>query len=223
MGIRINKFIAQATGISRRSADGLIANGEVTINGKPAAMGSSVGQSDIVSLRGKILNHERSELNTVLLNKPIGYVCSRKGQGSPTIYDLLPQAYHSLKPAGRLDKDSSGLVILTSDGAMANRLTHPKFQKNKIYQIELNVNLKDDDKDKITNQGVVLEDGISKFQLNALNDTRQWQVTMSEGRNRQIRRTFYCLGYTVTKLHRVRVGQFNINNLSPGHFEKLSN
>src|SRR5690606_37238412 len=100
----------------------------VTVNEHRAYIGQTVQLNDVVTLDGQVLNLPESH-TTIMLNKPPGYVCSREGQGSKTIYKLLPEKYHSLKPVGRLDKNSSGLLLLTDDGELANRLTHPSFKK----------------------------------------------------------------------------------------------
>src|ERR1051326_5067245 len=114
--MRINRFLAQATGLSRRAADSLIANGQVLVNGYPAPAGYIVTPEDTISYRGKAYTLSQIQnpdtKTTIMLHKPAGYVVSRDGQGSETIYDLLPKEYHHLKPIGRLDKYSSGLLLL---------------------------------------------------------------------------------------------------------------
>lgn len=220
--MRLNQFIARATGMSRRQADAAIAEGRVTVNDTPATLGHAVQPSDEITLDGKLLANKTS-LTTILLNKPVGYVCSRNGQGSKTVYDLLPTELHDLKPVGRLDKDSSGLLLLTNDGDLANTLTHPRYAKNKVYKIHLNKQLTDAHREQISAKGVTLEDGLSQLQLSPLNDDpRQWQVTMQEGRNRQIRRTFAELGYTVTKLHRISFGTYHLDTLKPARYTTIN-
>ena len=210
--MRINRFVALATGMSRRAADKLIESGQVIVNGQTAEAGTPADDSDSVSLDGQRLRLPENPL-IIILNKPVGYVCSRNGQGGKTIYDLLPPELRMLKPVGRLDKDSSGLLLLTNDGVLAHKLTHPSFQKEKIYEVELDKPLAPEDKVAIEH-GVRLDDGPSKFNLQGSNKT--WQVKMHEGRNRQIRRTFASLGYTVTKLHRTHFGAYMLNSLTPG-------
>ncbi|MBI1856715.1 rRNA pseudouridine synthase [Candidatus Saccharibacteria bacterium] len=157
---------------------------------------------------------------TILLNKPVGYVCSRNSQGNQTIYNLLPANLHHLKPVGRLDKNSSGLLLLTNDGQLAYELTHPKFEKIKKYKIALNKDLGQADFQKITQQGVLLEDGLSTLALDLINNQRkEWKVIMQEGRNRQIRRTFEHLGYRVIKLHRTHFGPYKLGLLSSGNYQ----
>lgn len=212
--MRINKFIASATGLSRRTADVAIANGRVRVNGQQPNTGDQITPEDVVTLDGKPLQ-AKTTLQTILLNKPVGYIVSRDGQGGQTIYDLLPAKLHHLKPVGRLDKDSSGLLVLTNDGELANRLTHPSYQKEKVYQITLDKPLATADQ-KAIEQGVQLEDGVSKLQLEGTG--KDWKITMSEGRNRQIRRTFSAIGYRVEALHRVQFGIYSLGQLTPGSY-----
>lgn len=211
--MRINQFVAQATGLSRRAADQAIKDGRVSINGQLAKLGDPVKDSTQVTLDTTSL--ELSPLVTIMLNKPAGYVVSRDGQGSQTIYDLLQSKYHNLKPVGRLDKDSSGLLVLTNDGELANELTHPSYSKNKVYEVELDKPLEEEHQQSIR-EGVELEDGVSRLEIQPLGSLKNWQVTMSEGRNRQIRRTFAALDYKVTKLHRTRFGSYKLGALSEG-------
>lgn len=218
--MRINKFVALATGISRRAADTAIAEGKVLVNNELPALGYDVRQDDIVSLDGQTITPVENTL-TILLNKPVGYVVSRNGQGSKTIYDLLPAECHNLKPIGRLDKESSGLLLLTNDGALANELTHPRYAKTKVYEIELDKPLAPLHQQMISDHGIQLEDGPSKLQLEKMDGGKHWRVTMQEGRNRQIRRTFAALGYTVTRLHRTHFGKFKLQNLAQGSFTSL--
>lgn len=217
--MRLNRFMAASTGISRRQADKLISGGTVTINGSIATLGSTVKDGDCVKLKGKILNIKTSFIN-VLLNKPTGYVCSRQGQGNPTIYELLPVNLQHLKLAGRLDKDSSGLVLLSDNGQLIYDLTHPSSQKTKIYEVKLNKPLNAASLKTITNKGVILDDGLSQFKIEQPSN-QILKITMHEGRNRQIRRTFKALGYTVVKLHRTQVGSYELGNLKFGQYKQL--
>ena len=200
--------------MSRRAADEVIEWGRVQVNGEPINAGYATQDSDTITLDGKEIRPAEN-FTTIILNKPAGYVVSRDGQGSKTIYDLLPEKLHHLKPVGRLDKASSGLLLLTNDGELANILTHPSYSKNKVYEIELYISLKAEDKQHIEH-GVKLEDGLSKFQIDGKDKT--WTVTMKEGRNRQIRRTFSELGYTIAALHRTQFGEYVLVGTAPGTF-----
>ncbi len=214
--MRINKYIAQSTGISRRMADKAVAAGRITINGQTAEAGSAANESDVVQLDDRTLTAV-SETLTVMFHKPVGCVVSREGQGSLTIYDLLPVEYHLLKPVGRLDKNSSGLLLLTNDGQLANELTHPRYAKTKIYEVTLGKPLAPLHRQMINDHGLNLEDGNSQLNLERLidGDETRWRITMQEGRNRQIRRTFAALNYHVAALHRTNFGSYALGDLKP--------
>jgi 23S rRNA pseudouridine2605 synthase len=221
MKIRINKFVAQATGLSRRSSDKLIEQNKIFINGRSAQPGDQVDNKDKVEHDGKTLSLTE-QTTLIMLNKPAGYVSSRAGQGSHTIYNLLPKELHKLKTVGRLDKASTGLILLTDDGQLANRLTHPSYSKTKLYNVILDKDIAQKDFQIITGNGVKLFDGLSKLGLKELTNKKSWQVSMSEGRNRQIRRTFSGLGYTVIGLHRVQFGEYSLHNLSTGKYKEIA-
>jgi len=217
--MRINRFVALATGMSRRAADQALAKGRIRVNGEPPPAGYQVQPSDTVTLdNGRITTAVKTI--TIMLNKPAGYVSSRRRQGSKTIYDLLPHNLHALKPVGRLDKDSSGLLLMTNDGKLAHELTHPSFQKDKLYTVTLDKPLSSKDKARIK-QGVMLEDGISTFtNVSLISDFQLW-VSLHEGRNRQIRRTFAALGYKVIALHRTQFGPYKLKELALGKYTYL--
>lgn len=217
---RLNKYLALQLGISRREADDLIDKGDVTIDGVVAKLGARFTPSAVISVKGKVLAGDTS-YEYLIFHKPVGYVCSRKQQGdNPTIYDLIPPEYRHLKPVGRLDRDSSGIILLTNDGNFAFEMTHPKFTKTKIYTVSLDRGLEPLHQQMISDYGVELEDGTSKLHLERVSDTHRndWIVTMHEGRNRQIRRTFASLGYTVTKLHRTNFGNYTLGDIPVGEW-----
>lgn len=220
MSTRLNKFIAHAAGLSRREADVAIEAGRVKVNNARAILGMQITPEDIVLIDNRPLRHEALDYVYLLLHKPAGYVCSRRQQGdTPTIYSLLPSQYQELKPVGRLDKDSSGLILLTNDGDFAHRMTHPSFVKTKQYLVELDNPLEPLHQQMISDYGVQLDDGTSRFLVAQVDQiARTYSVTMSEGRNRQIRRTFAALGYTVTKLHRISFGPYSLTDEKPGEF-----
>jgi len=229
----LNKFIASGTALSRRKADEAIAAGRVTVNGKPAEQGMDISENDVVTLDNQTIRQSDYPTTTIMLNKPPGYVVSRDGQGSQTIYDLLPPEYQHLNPVGRLDKYSSGLLLLTNDGQLAHELTHPSRQKTKIYEVYLDKPLEPLHQQMISDYGIMLEDGLSKFSLQKLETSNQeieekqlvpssyFLVSMHEGRNRQIRRTFESLGYRVTHLHRTHFGEYQLGTLKPGTTKRL--
>lgn len=220
-GTRLNKYLALQLGISRREADDYIEKNRIKINNKLAALGARVLPNDTVQVDGKNIEGT-TPFEYLILNKPTGYLSSRRSQGDvPTLYTLLPNKYHALKPVGRLDKDSSGLLLLTNDGDFAFKMTHPKFYKIKVYKLRLDHDLEPLHQQMISDYGVQLEDGTSKLGLERLSEEnrKEWIVTMSEGRNRQIRRTFATLGYTVTALHRTHFGDYSLGDISPGSYE----
>lgn len=216
--VRLNKYLAHTFGISRREADLRIEQGRVLVNGKVATLGNIVTPGrDSVSMDNTVTTESNRRYTYVLLNKPVGYVCSRKQQGdTPTIYALLPREYQHLKVAGRLDKDSCGLLLLTDDGDTIFKLTHPKFGKQKVYEVGLNKPLTPEDFETINN-GIELEDGISDLKVSKLAGSTKpnmYKVTMHEGKNRQIRRTFGGLRYMVTHLKRVKFGSYSLDQLT---------
>ncbi len=234
---RLNKFLAERLGVSRREADDLIAAGQILVNDKPASLGARIDKNDKVCYNKKIIPFETDYLY-LAMNKPVGYVCSRRAQGSaPTLYDLLPEEYKKLKTVGRLDKDSSGLILLTNDGDFAFQMTHPKFHKEKVYEVELDRPLEPLHQQMISDYGIMLDDGPSRFTViraagvtaaegvpreslagedSSRQDPCSYVVILREGRNRQIRRTFAALGYRVTKLHRTSFGKYELSGLKPG-------
>ena len=216
---RLNKFVALALGVSRRQADELIEQGKITVNNQPAKLGQRITTTDIIRHGNERLTAQIHQL--ILLHKPVGYLCSRASQGGvPTIYELLPKSLHHLKPVGRLDKDSSGLILLTNDGDFAHQMTHPSFYKMKRYLVTLDQPLQPLHRQMINDFGVQLPDGPSRLTLERQHDgdDHRWIVHMSEGRNRQIRRTFAALGYTVTKLHRTDFGNYSLGSIKRGEF-----
>ncbi|HMR73351.1 MAG TPA: pseudouridine synthase, partial [Candidatus Saccharibacteria bacterium] len=242
--IRLNKFLAHAAGISRRQADEAIAAGRVRVEGTTAVMGTQVADGASVTLDGKLVSAQQN-YTYIVLHKPVSYICSRRRQGNtPTIYELLPVQYRALKAVGRLDKDSSGLLLLTDDGDFAHRMTHPGFHKTKVYEVQLNKPLEPLHQQMISDYGITLEDGVSQFLVEKLEHRPQdrkierprevtykrttrtseaarktYRVTMHEGRNRQIRRTFAALGYTVARLHRITFGNYSLGDIKSGTYE----
>ena len=234
--IRLNKFLAERLGISRRVADDLIAAGRVEVNGKVAVLGARIHENDKVVSEGKPVSTGEFNYTYLAFNKPVGYVCSRKKQGdADTIYSLLPEKFQDLKTVGRLDKDSSGLILLTNDGDFSFQMTHPKFVKTKTYVVVLDRALEPLHQQMISDFGVNLPDGISKLTLTSLADGHatdsidqngdysrlRFLVEMSEGRNRQIRRTFEALGYMVRELHRISFGNYQLGDLKNGEFKEI--
>lgn len=220
--IRLNKFLAEHLGVSRREADILIEAGKIRVDGVKAIIGTKIDEKSTIYYNNKKIPF-KIEYDYIGFHKPTGYVCSRRAQGqSPTLYELLPAKYHHLKTVGRLDKDSSGLILLTNDGDFAFQMTHPKFRKNKTYIVKLDRPLTPLHQQMISDYGVMLDDGPSQFKI-VKNDAssktpNQYYVFLTEGRNRQIRRTFAALGYHVTMLHRISFGKYELGDLKPGKY-----
>jgi 23S rRNA pseudouridine2605 synthase len=215
--MRLNKYIAQNTSYSRRAADQIISQGKVKVNGAVVEPGREIGEHDKVYIDSTEVSPSTSQTTTVLLNKPAGYVCSRNGQGNPTVYELLPADLQHLNYAGRLDKDSSGLLVMTNDGELINSLTHPSRRKTKTYEVRLDKPLEPLHQRVIRDQGVKLEDGLSRLTIEKSDRAGQnLVISMHEGRNRQIRRTFESLGYKIQRLHRVKFGPYTIRGIKEG-------
>lgn len=225
--MRLNKFLANSLGISRREADELIAGGKVTVDKNIARIGEQISSSQLIKIDNKIVK-PLSKYTYLLLNKPEGYVCSRSAQGSaPTVYELLPEQYKRLKTVGRLDKNSTGLILLTDDGDLSYQLTHPKFAKEKVYLVELDRPLTPLDKNAIE-LGVEIGDGLSRFRLQEVRGGESKDITktkflvyLQEGRNRQIRRTFMALERKVVSLHRIKFGSYELGNLKTGKYREI--
>ena len=204
--IRLNRFIANAGVCSRREADNLIALGKVKVNGKVVTeMGYKVKKTDTVEYKGQKLKSETHQY--VLLNKPRGFVTTTKDpHAKRTVMELVEKACSErIYPVGRLDKETTGLLLFTNDGEIAKKLTHPSHKVKKIYQVELDKPITKDDFDTIL-KGVTLDDG----------------VEIHIGRNRLVRRIFEHLGYNVKKLDRVMFASLTKKNLPRGKFRHLS-
>ena len=222
MTLRINKFIAQSLSISRRKAEELIASGQIKFNDDLAVLTDRVRESDIVYYKNQIIETPKLETILIKLNKPLGYVCTHSSQGGdPTIFKLLPEMFSSLKIVGRLDKDTSGLVLLTNNGDLAHQLMHPSFKKNKVYEAQLSRDLSLVEIEMISNRGVDIgEQRESSFKLKQM-ASRTYNLILEEGRNRQIRRTFNALGIEVIKLKRLSLGEYELGELKEGEFNNL--
>ena len=217
--MRLNQYVASATELSRRSADEAIRLGRVSVNGALGFLGQGVESTDSVELDGVTLELPTGTIY-VMFHKPSGIVVSRAHQDkSQIIYDILPHQYKNLIAVGRLDKDSSGLLILTNDGQFAQRATHPSFEKAKTYEVTLNRQFAAKDQTQLET-GVELEDGLSQLVVEAVAD-KTLKVSLAEGRNRQIRRTFEALDYRVMALHRTKFGPYQLGELGIGKCSRI--
>ncbi|MBO5045883.1 MAG: rRNA pseudouridine synthase [Clostridia bacterium] len=224
--MRINKFLAEQGVASRRGSDKLIEEGRVTINGVRAKAGDSVEASDVVQVDGKILSH-KVNYEYYLMNKPKGYVCTVSDEkGRKTVMDLLPAGAGRVFPVGRLDYDSEGLLILTSDGDLAYRLTVPKNEIPKTYLVRIEGTITDVQLNRLR-AGVEIEKGVvtKKCKINVVETNKSYtkmHVVLTEGKNREIRRMFETVGKNVDFLKRIRIGDLTLSGLDRGSVRKLT-
>jgi 23S rRNA pseudouridine2605 synthase len=217
--MRLNAWLARAGVASRRGADELIRAGRVTVAGRPAELHTVVGPDDEVRLDGEPLVPQ--QLAYVLLHKPAGTVTTaRDPQGRPTVVDLVRHPARVV-PVGRLDLDTTGALLLTNDGALAHRLAHPSFEVDKVYVAELDARASDRDLRRLAG-GVVLDDGArtAPAQVRRLRGTAV-ELTIHEGRNRQVKRMFEAVGRRVVRLHRRRYAGLTVDGLAPGSWREL--
>ena len=221
---RIQKYIASCGVMSRRAAEKEIAAGNVTVNGVRAEIGQAVSDKDIICFHGERIRPEKRKI-TVMLNKPSGYVTTMSDEmGRKTVSDLvdLPER---LYPAGRLDKDSEGLLIMTNDGELANRLTHPKSGKKKIYHVYLRGSVDNNALDMLRAMKTLDGEKINPVGVELIKRSPTGSVvkfTLTEGKNRQIRRMCEAAGVTVTQLKRVQIGSLRLGDLKTGQYRKLT-
>ena len=214
---KLHKVLAQKGLGSRREMEALIASGQVTINREVASVGDRVGPTDVVRIGKRIirLRMDGPTTKVILYHKPEGEIVSHSDpQGRPSVFDKLPHLDSSKWIAiGRLDFNTSGLLIFTTDGELANRLMHPRFEVEREYAVRVIGELTSDQM-KLLTTGVELKDGIANFTY--LSDqggegTNHWyRVILKEGKNREVRRMFEAIGLTVSRLMRVRFGPVNL-------------
>ena len=222
--MRINKYIAQAGVASRRKADELIANGNVKING--AVMrepGYDVRDKDAVSVNGRIIEN-RQKLVYVLVNKPMGMITSSKDDKErATVMELVQDIDERLFPVGRLDYNTTGALIMTNDGQLTYRVSHPRHELGKTYRALVKGVLSDEKVRKLRN-GVDIGGYITrkvKVIKGGQNSTLV-EVTIHEGKNRQVRKMFASVGNPVQELERVAIGEVRLGHLKQGHYRKLT-
>jgi 23S rRNA pseudouridine2605 synthase len=218
--MRLAKFLAHCGAASRRAAEELIAAGRVTLGGDVVTdPARDVGSSDAVTLDGRPLAPEPREV--WLLNKPLDVVSTAKEPGKRRAVVELVDSQARLYPVGRLDADSEGLLLLTNDGELANRLTHPRYEVRKTYRAQLRRAPAERDLQRLR-RGVDLDDGpTAPAEVRRL-DKREVELTIHEGRNRQVRRMFEAVGNEVVSLRRVRLGSLELGSLRTGHSRRLS-
>ncbi|MBR4438927.1 MAG: rRNA pseudouridine synthase [Bacteroidales bacterium] len=223
-GVRLNKFIANSGLCSRREADQYIIEGLVSVNGQVVTeLGTKVFQNDVVKVEDKVIKGE--EKVYILMNKPKNCVTTTDDpQARKTVIDLIAgKCSQRVYPVGRLDRDTTGVLLLTNDGDLTERLTHPSYNKKKIYQVFLDKNLTQKDFEKIL-KGVHLDDGmINADALSYIDgDHSQVGIEIHSGRNRIVRRIFESLGYKVVKLDRVYFAGLTKKSLRRGQWRFLT-
>jgi pseudouridine synthase len=216
--MRLNAWLARAGVASRRKADELIKAGRVTVNGEQGQLNTFVAGDDDVRLDGRPL--AKQKLAYVLLHKPLGVLTTASDpQGRPTVVDLV-RVDSRVVPVGRLDADTTGALLLTNDGELAHRLAHPRYEVDKVYVVELDAPANDEQLDQLA-RGVELDDGpTAPARVRRLGGT-SLELTIHEGRNRQVRRMVEAIGRGVVRLHRSRYGPLTLEGLEPGAWRRL--
>ncbi len=220
----LQKYIAQSGYCSRRKAEELIKQGRVTLNGKIAKIGDKVNKGDQVIIQGKKIKLPKEQIY-IILNKPKGYVCtSRKFKKEKNVFDLLP-IKEKLSLAGRLDKDSRGLVLLSNDGDLIQKLTHPRYEHEKEYIVKIK-------NEQNLSQSIIMEkfikgidigegDGIVSAKKIKFLGNNKFRIILTSGKKRQIRRMFKALNCKVLDLERIRIGNIKLGKLKKGEWKKI--
>lgn len=221
---RLNKYIASSGICSRRKADELIEQGVVSVNGKKVTeLGFSVSEKDKVFIKNELVKPKKHEYYRFY--KPAGFITTADDEKDrKIIYDLLPPTMHNLKAVGRLDKDSSGLIILTNDGDLINELTHPSIKVPKVYIVSVKGKVHLHHLEKMA-QGIEIEKGKIAYadtQIKESTNTRTiMQITLYQGLNRQIRKMLDSLGFEVTSLKRIQHATIELEGLKKGQFKPI--
>lgn len=222
--MRINKFLAACGVAGRRACDKIVQDGRVTINGKLAVLGDDVETDDVVKVDGKPVALKKNEY--YILHKPKGYLSTvSDDKGRKTVMDILGSNVGRVYPVGRLDYDSEGLLILTTDGELAQHLTHPSNEVPKTYLVKVEGRLTEADLNPIRS-GIEL-DGVltKKCRAHIVETNKEYtkvEMVLREGKNREIRRMFETIGREVMLLKRTKVGELSLRGLARGEFRKLT-
>lgn len=223
--MRINKYLAASGVASRRECDKLVEEGKVLVNGRRAALGMEVSDDDDVTVNGNKVTVKKNEY--YILNKPKGYICSvSDDKGRKTVLDLMPSNVGRIYPVGRLDYDSEGLLILTTDGELAHRLTHPSNEVPKTYLVKIEGTANETALNPIRS-GVEIDGGYvtKKCKAHIVETNKEYtkiHVTLTEGKNREVRKMFAAIGKEVTLLKRIKVGDLTLRGLDRGAYRKLT-
>jgi 23S rRNA pseudouridine2604 synthase len=218
-GIRLNKFISESGYCSRRKADELIEAGKINVNGKPAQLGTRVTENDIVTCQGQRLRI-KDEPVILAYNKPIGLTCTASTKDPDNIFAHIDYPIR-LHYVGRLDKDSQGLLLLTNDGDLSNKIQKSVNNHEKEYRVRVNKPVTEDFIRKMSEGVPILDTVTKKCRLKKL-DSHSFTIILTQGLNRQIRRMCDALGYKVVNLKRIRVINITLGNMKPGELRKLT-
>lgn len=222
--VRLNKYIASAGICSRRKADEMIEQGLVNVNGKRVSeLGYLVSEKDKVFIDEKLIHPLKHEYYRFY--KPAGYITTADDEkGRKTIYDILPEELHKLNPVGRLDRESTGLIILTNDGELINELTHPSVKIQKVYIVSINGRINQNHIDQLAN-GIEIEPNKKAYAevevLEISNKSTLMEVVLYQGLNRQIRKMFDYLGFEVESLKRIQHATITLDGLKRGEFKPI--
>ncbi len=225
MAERVQKIIAAAGLMSRRQAEALIAAGRVTVNDQMITLGARAdAERDRITVDGRQLPSVESK-TYLLLNKPAGYVTTlRDPQGRRVVTDLIRDLPVRVFPVGRLDANTEGLLLLTNDGELAQRLAHPRHKVEKTYLVKVR-GLLDENARRRLEDGVLLDDGPTQpctvERIRKTGSNTWFELTLREGRNRQVRRMCAAVGFPVVRLKRIRLGFLELGNLAPGAYRRL--
>lgn len=221
MKIRLQKFIADSGYCSRRMAEQLILNKKVKVNGKIAEIGTSVSDKDVVNINNKTIFPIKEKIY-IAFNKPKGYICSNKTNSTEkSIFDILPFK-EKLFVAGRLDKDSHGLVILTNDGGFAYKITHPSFSHEKEYEVTVDKSISKETLKKLQEGVDIKEKTLARMKSIKKIGNKKYNIILTEGKNRQIRRSLGSLSYTVLDIKRIRINNYIIGKIKKGSWKKIN-
>ncbi len=216
--MRLNAYLARAGIASRRGSDELIKAGRVLVNGEPGQLNTFVEGTDCVEVDGREVAPQL--LAHVLLHKPAGVVTTvRDPQGRPTVIDLVPNASRVV-PVGRLDVDTTGALLLTNDGQLAHRLAHPRYGVEKVYEAEVGGNPGEKVRQALR-EGVELDDGMTAPAQVRRVGPHTIELSIHEGRNRQVKRMFDAVGHPVRSLHRSKYAGLTLEGLEPGQWREL--
>ena len=223
--MRLNKYLAACGIASRRDCDEIIKQGRVKVNGKTATLGMDVNEADAITFDCSNVALKKNEY--YILNKPKGYLSTvSDDKGRKTVMDLMPENVGRIYPVGRLDYDSEGLLILTTDGELAQRLTHPSNEVPKTYLVKIEGVITEANLNPIRS-GIEIEGGYvtKKCKAHIIETNKDYtkiHITITEGKNREIRKMFEAIGREVTLLKRIKIGQLTLRGLDRGAWRKLS-